>query len=194
MEPMLLKPVGKDYLWGGNRLKNEFNKDISVCPLAETWECSVHPDGPSVVINGEFAGQTLDAVLSKHPEYLGTKTDKRYGLPIMVKLIDAKRDLSIQVHPNDEFARKNENDFGKTEMWYVLDAEEGASLVYGFAHDISEELLLRAIAEGDLDKHLNRVEVHKGDSFLIPAGTVHGIGAGCLLAEIQESSNVIYRS
>lgn len=193
MEPMLLKPVGKDYLWGGNRLKNEFNKNISICPLAETWECSAHPDGPSAVVNGEFAGQTLVSVLKEHSDFLGSKTDKRYGLPVLVKFIDAKRNLSIQVHPDDEFAREHENDFGKTEMWYVLDAEEGASLTYGFAHDISEELLLRAISEGDLDKHLNRVEVHKGDSFLIPAGTVHGIGAGCFLAEIQESSNVIYR-
>ena len=136
MGPMLLKPVGKDNLWGGNRLKTEFHKDISISPLAETWECSAHPDGPSTIVNGEFAGSTLDIVLKKHPELLGTKTDKRYGLPILVKFIDAKRDLSIQVHPDDEFARQNENDFGKTEMWYVLDADEGASLVYGFAHDI----------------------------------------------------------
>lgn len=193
MEPMLLKPAGKDYLWGGNRLKTEFNKDISIYPLAETWECSAHPDGPSVVVNGKFAGQTLISVLSEHPDFLGTKTDKRFGLPVLVKFIDAKRDLSIQVHPDDEFAREHENDFGKTEMWYVLDAEEGASLIYGFAHDINVESIQKAVKAGDLDKHMNKVPVHKGDTFLIPAGTAHGVGAGCLLAEIQESSNITYR-
>ena len=193
MEPMLLKPVGKDNLWGGTRLKTEFNKDIPVAPLAETWECSAHPDGPSTVVNGEFAGRTLTEVLELHPEFLGSKVDKRYGLPILVKFIDAKQSLSIQVHPEDAFARKHENDFGKTEMWYVLDASPEAFLIHGFAHDMNEAMLRKSVADRDLDKHLNKVKVHKGDVFFNPAGTVHGIGAGCLLAEIQESSNVTYR-
>ena len=115
MEPMLLKPVGKDNLWGGNRLKEEFYKNIPVTPLAETWECSAHPDGPSTIVNGEFAGYTLDNVLNLHPEYLGTKVAKRYGMPILIKFIDAEKNLSIQVHPEDDYARKQENDFGKTE-------------------------------------------------------------------------------
>lgn len=193
MEPMLLKPVGKDYLWGGNRLKDEFNKVLQLSHLAETWECSTHPDGPSAVANGEFAGKTLVSVLQEHPEYLGTKVDKQYGLPILVKFIDARKDLSIQVHPDNTFARQHENDFGKTEMWYMLEAEDGASLVRGFAHDVSETLVRNAIEVGDLEKHLYKVPVHKGDTFFIPAGTVHGIGAGCLIAEIAESSNVTYR-
>jgi mannose-6-phosphate isomerase len=193
MEPMLLKPVGKDNLWGGTRLKNEFYKDIPIVPLAETWECSAHPDGPSTVVNGEFTGRTLDEVLKLHPEYMGTKVDKRYGLPILVKFIDAEKSLSIQVHPEDVFARKHEGDFGKTEMWYVVDATEEAFLIHGFAHDVNENMLRKSVEDGDLDKHLNKVKVHKGDVFFTPAGTIHGIGAGCLIAEIQESSNVTYR-
>ena len=193
MEPMLLKPVGKDNLWGGIRLKTEFNKHIHITPLAETWECSAHPAGPSTVVNGDFAGETLDTVLSKHPEFLGSRVDKTYGLPILVKFIDAEKDLSVQVHPDDNYARIHENDFGKSEMWYVLDATENASLIHGFAHDVNTEMLRKAVKDGDLDKHLNKVHVNKGDVFYTPAGTIHGIGAGCLIAEIQENSNVTYR-
>ena len=193
MEPMLLKPVGKDNLWGGNRLKEEFYKNIPVTPLAETWECSAHPDGPSTIVNGEFAGYTLDNVLNLHPEYLGTKVTKRYGMPILIKFIDAEKNLSIQVHPEDDYARKQENDFGKTEMWYVVDATPDAFLIHGFAHDVNENMLRKSVQDGDLEKHLNRVAVHKGDVFFTPAGTIHGIGAGCLIAEIQESSNITYR-
>ena len=171
MEPMLLKPVGKDNLWGGNRLKEEFYKNIPVTPLAETWECSAHPDGPSTVVNGEFAGYTLDNVLNLHPEYLGTKVAKRYGMPILIKFIDAEKKLSIQVHPEDDYARKQENDFGKTEMWYVVDATSDAFLIHGFAHDVNENMLRKSVQDGDLEKHLNRVAVQ----------------------EIQESSNITYR-
>ncbi len=193
MEPLLLKPVGKDNLWGGVRLKTDFYKDIPITPLAETWECSAHPDGPSVIVNGEFAGLALNEVLNLHPEFLGSKVDKRYGLPILIKFIDAEKDLSIQVHPGDSFARKYENDFGKTEMWYVVDADQNALIIHGFAHDMNENMLRKSVKDGDLNKHLNKVKVHKGDVFFTPAGTIHGIGAGCLIAEIQESSNVTYR-
>lgn len=193
MEPMLLRPWGKETLWGGSRLKTQFYKKISVEHLGETWECSAHPSGSSTVVNGEFADATLDKVLEQHPEYLGRHVDKRYGMPILIKFIDAKQNLSIQVHPNDDFARIYENDFGKTEMWYVLEAEENTSLVHGFAHDVNENMLRQAVEEGQLEKHLNTVKVHKGDLFYTPAGTVHGIGAGCLIAEIQENSNVTYR-
>lgn len=193
MEPLRLKPVGKGCLWGGQRLRAEFNKKIPVAPLAETWECSAHPAGPSRVVNGEMAGHTLDQVLKRHPEFLGTKVNKAYGLPILVKFIDAEKDLSVQVHPDDGFARRVENDFGKSEMWYVLDAAASATLVHGFAHEVNEEMLRKAIIAGDLEKHLNRVPVKKGDVFYTPPGTIHSIGAGCLIAEIQESSNVTYR-
>lgn len=191
MEIMKLIPTGKDYLWGGTRLRDEYGKKIDMTPLAESWECSVHPDGPSFVANGQYKGKTLKEVLDEHPEYIGTKANGVF--PILAKFIDAKKDLSVQVHPDDEYARENENDNGKTEMWYIIDADEGASLIYGFKHKVTKEILERAIERGELDKHLQKVEVHKGDLYFVPAGTVHGIGKGILLAEIQESSNVTYR-
>lgn len=191
MEIMKLIPSGKDYLWGGTRLKDEYGKKIDVTPLAESWECSVHPDGPCYVANGKYKGKALKEVLDEHPEYIGTKANGEF--PILAKFIDAKKDLSVQVHPDDEYAREKEKDNGKTEMWYIIDADDGASLIYGFKHKISKEILERAIEKGELDKHLQKVEVHKGDLFFVPAGTVHGIGKGILLAEIQESSNVTYR-
>ena len=192
MEIMKLIPTGKDYLWGGTRLREEYGKQIDLTPLAETWECSVHPDGPSYVANGMFKGQTLSTVLKEHPGYLGTKVENG-ELPVLVKFIDAKKDLSVQVHPSDAYAKAHENDNGKTEMWYVIDADEGASLIYGFQHDMTEEILRKAVENGTLDKHLQKIPVHKGDTFFVPAGTVHGIGKGILLAEIQESSNITYR-
>lgn len=192
MEILKLQPCGKDYLWGGTRLRDEYGKKIDLTPLAETWECSVHPDGPSMIANGEFKGQTLAEVLKRHPEYLGTKV-KNGELPVLVKFIDAKKDLSVQVHPDDEYAQEHEGDNGKTEMWYVIDVEEGSNLIYGFKHKVTEEILRKAVENGTLDKLLQKVEVHKGDTYFVPAGTVHGIGAGILIAEIQESSNVTYR-
>ena len=192
MEILKLQPCGKDYLWGGTRLRDEYGKKIDLAPLAETWECSVHPDGPSVIANGEYRGQTLSTVLKQHPKYLGTKV-KNGELPVLVKFIDAKQDLSVQVHPDDAYAKEHEGDNGKTEMWYVIDAEEGASLIYGFKHKVTEEILRKAVETGTLERHLQKAEVHKGDTYFVPAGTVHGIGAGILIAEIQESSNVTYR-
>ena len=191
MEIMKLIPSGKDYIWGGTRLKDEYGKKIDMTPLAESWECSVHPDGPCCVANGRYKGKTLKEVLDEHPEYIGTKANGEF--PILAKFIDAKKDLSVQVHPDDEYAREKEKDNGKTEMWYIIDADDGASLIYGFKHKVSKEILERAIEKGELDKHLQKVEVHKGDLFFVPAGTVHGIGKGILLAEVQESSNVTYR-
>lgn len=192
MEILKLQPCGKDYLWGGTRLRDEYGKKIDLTPLAETWECSIHPDGSSMIANGEFKGQTLSSVLKQHPEYLGSKV-KDGELPVLVKFIDAKQDLSVQVHPDDVCAREHEGDNGKTEMWYVIDAEEGSSLIYGFKHKVTEEILRKAVKTGTLERHLQKVEVHKGDTYFVPAGTVHGIGAGILIAEIQESSNVTYR-
>lgn len=192
MEIIRLQPAGMDYLWGGTRLREEYGKKIEKNPLAETWECSVHPDGPSVVMNGEYRGKTLAELLNQHPEYLGTKVQNG-KLPILAKFIDAKKDLSVQVHPDDEYARKHEHQNGKTEIWYVIDAAADASLIYGFRHKVTEQILIDAVNTGTLDKHLQKVEVHKGDVFYVPSGTVHGIGAGILIAEIQESSNVTYR-
>lgn len=191
MEIMKLIPSGKDYLWGGTRLKDEYGKKIDMTPLTESWECSVHPDGSCYFANSKYKGKTQKEVLEEHPEYIGTKANGEF--PILAKFIDAKKDLSVQVHLDDEYAQEHEGDNGKTEMWYIIDADEVASLIYGFKHKVSKEILERAIEKGELDKHLQKVEVHKGDLFFVPAGTVHGIGKGILLAEVQESSNVTYR-
>lgn len=190
--PLLLEPAAKDYLWGGSRLNDDFGKNIDLSPLAETWECSTHPDGESRV-----EGEPLSRVLARHPEWLGTHPLKTMGgrpeLPILIKLIDARQDLSVQVHPDDAYALKHEGSLGKTEMWYVLAAQPGAKLVYGFDQNVSERQVRRAIKNGKLDMLLNHVAVEKDDLFYIEAGTVHALGAGCLIAEIQESSNLTYR-
>ena len=193
--PFLLSPVGKDYLWGGRRLKDDFNKKIDLDPLAETWECSTHPNGPSIVASGEFKGMLLSDVLKEHPEFVGSHPNVCDGqIPILIKFIDAKKDLSVQVHPSDEYAYIHENgSLGKTEMWYVIDALPDSSLVYGFHHSVSKEEVRKAIETGELEKYMNRVQVKKGDMFFIPTGTVHAIGKGCLIAEIQESSDLTYR-
>lgn len=193
-KPFLLRPSGKDYLWGGRRLNDEFEKNIDLSPLAETWECSTHPDGPSFVSGGEFDGMELAEVLRAHPEYLGERHRGETALPILIKFIDAKKDLSVQVHPTDEYAKENENgQLGKTEMWYVLDAGRDAKLVYGLRQDCTKDELRTALADGTVMKYLQKVPIHKDDLFFIPAGTIHAIGAGALVAEIQESSNLTYR-
>ena len=193
-KPFLLTPSAKDYLWGGSRLNDDFNFNIHVSPFAEAWVCSTHPDGPSFVPAYDC---TLPEVLAAHPEYLGTHPlatmNGKAELPILIKLIDAEKDLSVQVHPDDEYAIRREGELGKTEMWYVLAARKGAELVYGFKEDVTPERVREAITEGTIGSYLNPVPVHKDDLFYIEAGTVHAIGAGCLVAEIQESSNITYR-
>lgn len=187
-------------------MREEFGKKLPQLPLAETWECSTHPDGPSMIASGVFAGRTLDGVLEEHPEWLGSHAGSLMpgsrdsngklnpaGLPILIKLIDAHADLSVQVHPGDSYALKHEGELGKTEMWYVLDALPGSVLIYGFAHEMDERKVRDSIAGGELMTHLQSVPVHRGDVFFIRPGTIHAIGGGVLLAEIQESSNVTYR-
>lgn len=193
-KPLLLRPSGKDYLWGGSRLNDEFEKNIDLEPLAETWECSTHPEGPSFVGSGENEGIELAKLLKQHPEYLGERHKGEEALPILIKFIDARKDLSVQVHPTDEYAKENENgQLGKTEMWYVLDAGHDAKLIYGLKHNCTKEEMRRSIADGTVMKYLRKMPVHKGDVFFIQAGTIHAIGAGVLIAEIQENSNLTYR-
>lgn len=193
MELILLRPVGKDYLWGGNRLRVEYDKDLPCEPLAETWECSTHPDGSSVVACGPWEGCGLDDVLKSHPEWLGNRYAGQSELPILIKFIDAAKDLSVQVHPDDEYALVHENQLGKTEMWYVLDAEPGAHLIYGFAHDVTREQVRTSLEDGSITDYLQWVPVRKNDVFYVQPGTVHAVSKGVLLAEIQQSSNVTYR-
>ena len=162
--------------------------------MAETWECSTHPDGPSRVASGIYRGKLLSEVLKEHPQYLGKNCEGLDELPILVKLIDANKDLSVQVHPDDEFAKYHENGMmGKTEMWYVVDAEKDAKLIYGFYYDIKQETLKNALTKGTVEKYLQKVKVKKDDVFFIKAGTVHALGAGILVAEVQEYSQLTYR-
>ena len=192
--PFLMKPSAKDYLWGGSRLNDDFDKGIHMVPLAETWECSTHPDGPSTVAGGPHDGRLLSQVLKEYPEYLGTHPHTEGELPILIKLIDAKRDLSIQVHPDDAYAREHENgQLGKSEMWYVLDAAQGARLVYGLHRNVEKEEIRQSIEDGTIEQYLQKIPVQKDDVFYVEAGTIHAIGAGVLLAEIQENSNLTYR-
>ena len=193
-KPFLLKPAAKDYLWGGNRLNDDYGKAIPISPLAETWECSTHPDGQSVSAQ---TGEPLGEMLKRHSDYLGSHplslTGGKAELPILIKLIDAKLDLSVQVHPDDEFALKYEDCLGKTELWYILAAKQNAELIYGFRRDMERDQVLTAIREKRIEDELNHISVHENEVFFVEAGTVHAIGAGVLLAEIQENSNVTYR-
>lgn len=193
-KPFVLSPVGKDYLWGGTVLKHNFYKETVISPLAESWECSTHPDGISVVKSGMFSGKNLKDVLREHPEFLGTHPKTKDEIPILIKFIDAREKLSVQVHPNDEYALEHENgSLGKTEMWYVVDAKPDAELVYGFYRDVDKEVVRKSLEKGTIEKYLQKVKVKKDDIFYIEAGTVHAIGAGILIAEIQQNSNLTYR-
>ena len=194
MEPMKLKPAVKDYLWGGTRLREEYGVDAPLDKLAEAWMLSCHPQGEDLIENGRYQGLTLtQAIKQMGAACLGTHAQKFAYFPILIKLIDAKDNLSVQVHPDDAYARRVEKEFGKTEAWYILDAEEGAELIYGFRREIGQEEFRRRIADGTLMEVVNRVPVKKGDLFFIEAGTLHAIGKGILLAEVQQNSNTTYR-
>lgn len=189
-----LIPAFKDYIWGGTKLKTTYGKQSDLDIVAESWELSTHPDGPSIVANGEYAGKTLiEYIEDNGKSVLGTKCTLEKDIPILIKFIDAKDNLSIQVHPDDTYALKNEGDYGKTEMWYILEAEEGAQLVYGFNTEITEEEFKVAIENNTFTDKLNYVDVQKGDVFFIEPGTMHAIGKGIIIAEIQQRSNVTYR-
>lgn len=189
-----LKPSCKDYLWGGHRLVEEYGKEYDGEVLAETWELSCHPDGPSVITNGVNAGKTLQQYIEEQgKEVLGTHCRRFRDFPILTKFIDARDNLSIQVHPNNRYALKNEGQYGKTEMWYVMDAGENAFLYYGFKKEISKEEFEKRIQDDTLLEVLNAVPVQKGDVLFIESGTIHAIGKNILIAEIQQNSNVTYR-
>ena len=194
MSVLKLKPSCKDYLWGGHRLVEEYGKEYDGEILAETWELSCHPDGPSTIVNGAYAGKTLEEYIeAEGKEVLGTNCRRFRDFPILTKFIDAKQDLSIQVHPDNRYALKNEGQYGKTEMWYVVDAGKEAFLYYGFKKEVSKEEFARRIQEDTLLEVLNAVPVQKGDVLFIESGTIHAIGKDILIAEIQQNSNVTYR-
>ncbi|MFA9462664.1 MAG: type I phosphomannose isomerase catalytic subunit [Velocimicrobium sp.] len=194
MAILKLAPACKDYIWGGTKLKDEFGKKFDGDKLAETWELSCHPDGPCTILNKDKYGLTLQEYIEiQGKEILGTNCERFEQFPILIKLIDAKDNLSIQVHPDNTYALEHEKQYGKTEMWYVVDCKEGASLYYGFASKVTKEEFKMRIENNTLLEVLNRVLVKKGDVFFIEPGTIHAIGSGILIAEIQQNSNVTYR-
>ncbi len=188
-----LKPSYKDYIWGGTRLKEEYNKNYNGDILAETWELSSHKDGESYILLEDKEVTLSKFIETKGKKILGTNCEKFDNFPILVKFIDAKGSLSIQVHPKDSYALKNENSYGKTEMWYVMDCDENSFLYYGFKKEISKEEFVERIENETLLEVLNKVSVKKGDVFFIEAGTIHGIGENITIAEIQQNSNLTYR-
>lgn len=189
-----LNPAYKDYLWGGTKLKENFGKKTDLDIVAESWELSVHPDGPSIVANGEYEGKTFPEYLDAAGKgVLGTKGNAFENFPILIKFIDAKGPLSIQVHPDNEYALRVEHEFGKTEMWYIMDCDPGSFLYFGVNRVISKEEFEAKIKDNTLLDVLKAVPVHKGDVFFIPSGTIHAIGAGIQICEIQQNSNSTYR-
>lgn len=191
--PMRLRPAFKDNLWGGERLKEDYHKKTDMVPLAESWELSCHKDGSSVIADGAYAGMPLADYVREFPEAAGTRACAFPAFPILFKLIDAKDNLSVQVHPDDEYALRVEGEYGKTEMWVVLDCLPGAKLVYGFKEPVTKEEFRAGIEANTLMQLVNEVEVHKGDVFFIQSGTLHAIGKGIVIAEIQQNSNTTYR-
>ena len=179
----------KSYIWGGKKLFS-FNKQSSEDTIAESWELSFREEGKSFV-NTKDGLRPIEEILTK--EELGTNCAKYPFFPLLIKFIDACDDLSIQVHPSDEYALKYENSFGKTEMWYVIDHEPGAMLHIGFNKDYSKEEVIQHIKDGTILDIMNHIPVNKGDCYFIPSGTLHAIGKGCLICEIQENSNLTYR-
>ena len=194
MKPIKLAPAFKDYLWGGTKLKTEFDKKSDLQKVAESWELSTHKDGQSIVANGEFKGLTLSEYIEKNGrECIGKNAMAFEFFPILIKFIDAADNLSVQVHPSDEYALSNEGEYGKTEMWYVLDCEKDAFLYYGLNREITKEEFAERIKENMLLEVLNKVKVNKGDVFFINSGTIHAIGKGIVICEIQQNSNTTYR-
>ena len=194
--PIRFEPILKDKIWGGNKLKQILNKPSTSENTGENWEISGVKGDVSVVENGPLKGQPLNALLEKYKErLLGGKNYKKFGteFPLLIKFIDAKTELSVQLHPHDEIAKKRHNSFGKTEMWYIMQADEGAEINVGFKKSISKAEYLEHLNSGKITELLNFEKVQKGDSFFINTGKVHAIGAGVLLAEIQQTSDITYR-
>lgn len=193
--PLKFKPVYKDYIWGGKNLK-KYNKDISG-NVAESWEVSCHPDGESIIENGEHKGLSLNQVIKAHPEDLmGKSIPEKYmqKFPLLIKFIDANDKLSVQVHPDDEYAKFiGSNDYGKNEMWHILEAKPGAKLVYGLKKGVDRDIFIKSVKEGTVEDCLNYIEVYPGDTLYIPAGMVHAVGEGIVLTEVQQNSNLTFR-
>lgn len=189
-----LAPTFKDYLWGGTRIRDELGKPCDSDIIAESWELSAHADGVCKVASGRYAGMYFNDYLQAiGKEALGWKCQHYDRFPILIKFIDAKNPLSVQIHPDDEYALKNEGEYGKNEMWYVMDCDENAFIYYGTKDGVTKDEIAKCIANNTILDVLNKVKVHKGDVFYVKAGTIHAIGGGILICEIQQSSNCTYR-
>lgn len=190
MEPLFLDGVLQEKIWGGTKLRDEYGYDIPSDHTGELWAISAHPNGPATVKNGEFKGLTLDKLWDEHRELFGNQEGDVF--PLLTKIIDAQDDLSVQVHPDDEYGLKHEGELGKTECWYILSADPGAKIVYGHSANTKEELA-EQIDKGNWDELLEYVEVKPGDFFYLPSGTVHALGSGIMILETQQSSDTTYR-
>ena len=194
--PLKFNPILKERLWGGTKLKDVLNKSITSDITGESWELSTVKGDVSIVANGKLSGTSLQELIDDQAEaLLGKSVVERFGtdFPILIKFIDAKQDLSIQLHPDDTLAKKRHDSFGKTEMWYIMDADANAELIVGFNKDVSKEEYAQSIQEDSLLELLNYEKVKEGDTFFINTGKIHAIGAGVMLAEIQQTSDVTYR-
>lgn len=196
MEILFFEPVYKDYIWGGTRLKEYFNKNVETPTAAESWEISTNEAGVSKIANASMNGKTLKELFDDRnirKEVFGTKTEKMEKFPLLIKYIDASSNLSVQVHPNDEYAKKNENDSGKTEMWYIIDCAENAQIICGMKENVTQKDVVNIIRNGKIKENLNYVNIQKGDAIYIPSGTIHAILGDTLICEIQQNSNLTYR-
>jgi mannose-6-phosphate isomerase len=194
--PLVFTPILQDRIWGGTKLRTDLGKDIPTETTGESWELSAVAGNVSVVKNGALAGTPLTDLLEQYPDdILGTAVHAKFGkqFPLLFKFLDAREDLSIQVHPNDELAKKRHNSFGKTEMWYVMQADPGSRIIVGFNHKSSPEEYLEKLESKQLIDILNQVPAEKGQVFFLETGTIHAIGAGIVIAEIQQTSDITYR-
>ena len=196
MYPLKFVPILKQTLWGGEKIVSFKHLDSALSSVGESWEISGVPGDESVVANGEYRGKTLPEMVSMfRGELVGESNYQRFGatFPLLIKFIDANQDLSIQVHPDDALAKRRHNSMGKTEMWYVIDADKGAKLRSGFSTQITAKEYKERIYRNTITEVLEEYDIHPGDVFFLPAGRVHSIGAGAFIAEIQQTSNITYR-
>ena len=191
MYPIKFENLYYDKVWGGRDFES-FRDNLPEGNIGETWDIACHPNGTGVVANGRFKGMTFNELIKNYNEDIFGKTIKNGEFPLLVKLINSNENLSVQVHPNDDYARRVENSYGKTEAWYVVDAKDGAELIVG-TNGCTKEQFEEAIKNGDVEKCLNRIKVKKGDAFLINSGLVHAICSGLVIAEIQQNSDITYR-
>ena len=188
-----LQPVFKEIVWGGNRLKDDYGFKSELNNIAEAWMLCARNDGDNIIVNGEHKGESFTKFIMDNKDLLGSKGASYEEFPLLIKFIDAKADLSVQVHPDDDYARIHENSYGKTEAWYILDCDEGAELIYGFNKELTPDEFRKSIEDNTFLNYVNKVKVKKGDVFFISAGTLHAIGSGILLAEVQQNCNTTYR-